>query len=781
MTTTASIPFDRHEFRASPRRVAVGVRAESETSGSLIDKMLLPMFSFSLFFSAALLFLVQPMVGKMILPMLGGTPAVWNACMLFFQAMLLAGYAYAHLTTTWLGVRWQAAMHLVVVLAPLLLLPIVVGDVAPPGGDTNPVFWLLGRLFLAVGAPFFVVATTGPLLQRWFASTGHATSHDPFFLYAASNAGSLLALLGYPLLLEPAMTLRGQSELWSSLYWVFMAAVAGCAMLLWMSRSHAAVAAKFGSRRTKEVVDDLRDAATKLTASRRLWWILASFVGSTLMLGVTAHITSNLAPVPLLWVLPLAIYLLTFILVFAKSRPIPHELMTKLLPFLLLPLALVTFLELPRYGWVAIIAHLVVFFVAAMVCHGTLADSRPHAKHLTEFYLWLSVGGVLGGIFNALVAPMVFSTIVEYPLALMLACLFLPRPAPTKNGVNITHAYVIPLVVMGILSLLAIVIVRVGAWGDSLGMRATVFAPLALLCFGFKDRPMRFAVGLGIYMVALGAYRETHRGAMLEVSRNFFGVKRVTVDPTGTFRVLVHGGTTHGKEFVDPSRAGEPLTYYHRSGPLGDIFRTANKIARPTDIAAIGLGAGSIASYVEPGQSLTFYEIDPDVARIALNPAYFTFLMNCRGECDIVLGDGRLSIGAVDDNNYGLIVLDAFSSDAIPTHLVTREALQLYLSKLAPGGLLAFHISNRYLDLEPLIAVLARDAGLTGYVRSDLELSEDDKAGGKTPAIWAVLARGEAALGELPENSQWKPLPLGVTRPVWTDQYTSILSYVVWR
>ena len=741
--------------------------------------LLLPCFTATIFVSALLLFVVQPMVAKMILPRLGGTPAVWNTCLVFFQAVLLAGYAYAHLTTSWLGVRRQAALHVGVLLVPLLVLPIVVDRVDLPAAGSSPTVWLLGCLLMTVGLPFFVVSTSGPLLQKWFAGTNHPSAKDPFFLYAASNVGSLIALLGYPLLLERWLPVAGQSRAWSYGYMLLIALVCACAALLWWRRHRPSGA--IGVTPAGGDIEAIESSTTAPTLSRRMWWLFAAFVPSSLMLGVTTHITSNLAPVPLLWVLPLSIYLLTFALVFARKPLIPSALTAKLLPFMVLPLAIITVIELPKLGWVSILGHLTTFFVAAMVCHGQLARSRPHVRHLTEFYLWISIGGVLGGIFNALISPVVFSSIAEYPIALVLACFLLPRGRSVESDAEAgRNDLTVPLAVAGV-AIAAIVAIRLGGWGDSLGMRLVLFGPLALVCFSFKDRPVRFTLGFAVFVAALPYYCAMHRGTDLHTSRNFFGVKRVTVDPDDRIRILVHGTTTHGKQFIDPARRDEPLTYYHRTGPLGDIFATFSGDAAKTRVAAIGLGAGSLASYIGPEQSVTFYEIDPEIERIARNPEYFTFLSDCRGDVEVMVGDGRLTLAQSPDRHYGLIVLDAFSSDAIPTHLLTREAIELYLSKLEDDGVLVFHISNRYLNLEPLIAGLGADAGLVGLTRTDTKLTALEEADGKTPSIYAVLARNRKHLGGLANHPDWTPLLDPSGAKVWTDQYTSILSFFTFK
>src|SRR5678816_2588592 len=373
--------------------------------------MLVPVYSVTLFLSAVLLFSVQPMVGKMILPILGGAPAVWNTCLVFFQISLLLGYLYAHLSTRWLGVRLQAIAHLGLLLLPLFLLPISLRGKYAAAPEAEPVMTLFGLLLLTAGLPFLAVATSAPLLQKWFAQTGHGSAKDPYFLYAASNAGSLLALLGYPLLFEPAMTLAEQSRQWRNGYLLLLILVFLCAVLLWKS-SRAAVPGP-------GVMEP-----SVVTPLRRLRWVLYAFVPSSLMLGVTTYITTDIAAFPLLWVIPLSLYLLTFILVFARRQFLPRAWISRALALLAIPAIIALILEANYPHFILIPEHLILFFGLSMLCHGALADDRPSTIHLTEFYLWMSVGGVLGGVFNALIAPLVFDSVLEYPLMIVIACLY---------------------------------------------------------------------------------------------------------------------------------------------------------------------------------------------------------------------------------------------------------------------------------------------------------------------------------------------------------------------
>lgn len=736
--------------------------------------------------SAALLFLVQPMFARMVLPLLGGSPAVWNTAMVFFQAALLAGYAYAHAGSAWLGVRRHAALHLVVLLLPLAVLPIAIPAGWSPPTQGNPSPWLLGLMTAAVGLPFFAVSATSPLLQRWFAATGHCRASDPYFLYAASNVGSMAALLAYPFLVEPHLRLAEQSRLWMWAYWLVVALIAACAVALWKTRSRAA-----GHSDPLEGLE-FEDPKSKLQtpksipAARRLRWVFLAFVPSSLMLGVTTYLSSDIAVIPLMWIVPLALYLLTFILAFARREWIPRVLLVRAFPMFVIALVLLYNLQSaePISGLIAL--HLLTFFLAALLCHGRLAADRPAPEHLTEFYLWLSVGGVLGGGFNALIAPVVFHSIVEYPLALVLACFaglgaaaYASSPALRSSGLPAAlRACVIP-VIFGVVTTALVLLVERTPYRTNPVVTGLLFGVPALVCFLFSRHPLRFALGVGALFVA-GSFFQREKGSVLYAERSFFGVNRVMLDPTGQYHLLIHGVTLHGSQSLDPARRREALTYYHWSGPAGQVLQSYGHAPKQR-IAVVGLGAGSLATYAQPGQNWTYYEIDPAVERIARNEAFFTFLHDAAAPVRIVPGDARLSLAAEPGGNFDVMVLDAFSSDAIPVHLVTREALALYLRKLAPGGVLAFHISNLHLDLEPVFANLARDAGLAALIRDDTDVRPADYRNGKSPSIWLVMARAPADLAKLSGDSRWQ-VPRGDDRQaVWTDDYSSLLSVFRWR
>jgi spermidine synthase len=736
-----------------------------------MSRATLAIFTLTLFLGAFLLFCIQPMIARMVLPLLGGSPAVWSTCMVFFQALLLAGYAYAHATTTWLGDRRQTVVQAVVVLLPLLVLPFGVSANATQSlnVNANPTGWLLALLLGVVGLPFFVVSTSAPLLQRWFTCTGHPATADPYFLYAASNLGSMLALLAYPLLLEPNLRLGQQSAAWAAGYGVFVVLTLVCALLVW--KGNRPPGPELESHHPPQGPGSLRPGAV-------IVWLFLAFVPSSLMLGVTSYLTTDVAATPFLWVIPLALYLLTFILTFARRPPLPHSWMVKALPMAAIVLTLALSLSAVTQP-LFIPIHLANFFIAAMVCHGELVKHRPSKEHLTAFYLAMSCGGVLGGLFNALVAPVVFDRVAEYPIALVLACLALPRTSSHSSRFKI-----------GLLDWILPFGLGAGAWCAVLLTQRTagpvalesciklVFGLAGLVCYSFKERPLRLALGVGTLFLLGGAY-PTQAGRTLYQHRDYFGVLRVAQASDGKSHQLIHGHILHGQQATDPTHRDEPLTYYHRSGPIGQVFSALDPEMTGCNVAVVGLGAGSLACYARSGERWIFYEIDPSVERIARDRRFFSFLDDSRAATtEVILGDARLRLQEAPGNAYKIIVLDAFSSDAIPIHLLTREALRLYISKLAPGGVIALHISNSYIDLVPVLGALARDAGLTCLVCSDLDVVPEEAERGKQPSIWGVMVRSDHDLGGLANDPRW--LPASGPGALWTDDYSSIVEHLRW-
>lgn len=731
------------------------------------------LFSLAMFLSALLLFLVQPMFAKMALPLLGGTPAVWNTCMVFYQAVLLAGYAYAHWSAQFLGVRRQALLHLALLAAVLAVLPIEAARGWTPPAAGNPVPWLLMLLAVSVGLPFFVLSATAPMLQKWFAQTPHPAAPDPYFLYGASNLGSMAALLSYPVLVEPYLRLARQSWAWAGGYLLFALLLALCALVLWKSPRPMAEPAASGAPENP--------AAPPPAMSRRLWWVVLSLVPSSLLLAVTTYISTDIAAVPLLWIIPLTLYLLTFVLVFARRPLLSHRWMVRLMPLAVIPLAVIFSWGLK--WWFLFPVHLAAFFIIAMVCHGELMARRPDTAHLTEYYLWISAGGVLGGLFTALVAPLVFKNVVEYPLMLLAACLLKPA-TPSRPASPWTHWFDLlwPLALALSLAATVRVLVLPGLPGK-VRLFGIIFAPLAagIICHHFSSRPLRFALALGAILLVPMSHNPQQPLKVIHQDRNFFGVLEVKHDPKGNYHWLTHGTTLHGAQSLDPARRREPLTYFTRTGPLGQVFEGFSPRHPQARIAVVGLGAGATASYLTSGQKLVFYEIDPAVTRVARDHRFFTFLADCPGRVEVVMGDARLSLKDAPDAHFDLFILDAFSSDSIPVHLVTREALALYLDKTREPGLLVFHISNRYLDLKPVLANLARDRGLICLARGDTKLDEKEKKELKTPSEWVVMARHPESLDWLAADPRWRRLAGAPGETLWTDDFSNILTVFKWR
>jgi len=793
------------------------------------------LFSATIFVSAALLFLIEPMFAKFVLPSFGGTPAVWTGSMMFFQAALLASYLYVHLTTSWLGARRQAIVHLILVLLPLLVLPVAVPaeEWAPPT-NSNPILYLLGLLLVAVGLPFFAVAATNPLIQRWLADTEHPSAKDPYFLYRSSNLGSVIGLLGYPLLVERELVLESQGWTWTLGYVLLVALVVLCAALLWRSAPAAqgeegegpgeeepgppapagAATAGGGGSLSESLAYGLSGSPTLL---RRLRWIGLTFVPSSLMLGVTAFITTDITPIPLLWVIPLSLYLFSFVLVFSPSVRVPdilHKAMVLALP-IVAALLVITILdsELRDPYWLLILLHILGFFVVAMVCHGEVARDRPPARHLTEFYLWVAVGGLLGGVFNALLAPVVFDTVVEYPLVIVLACLFLPGailaqlvnrrrngesqrdgeeergPDEARRGRGVGRLLEPRLLDLVLPVALGVTVVAL-SWAieefvedpdlNNTASKAIIYlgAGACLYFAYFSNRPVRF--GLGIAAVIVAATIATGTGNALYEDRSFFGVYQVTGEEEGAgYHELIAGDTNHGAQVLGP-QPPEPIAYHDPTGPFGQLFELLpGETTDESPVGVLGLGAGVMSCYAQPGQQWTFYEIDPLVEQIARNTNLFTYLKDCPGEYEVVQGDARLKIAEAEDEEYGMIVGEAFSSDAIPVHLMTREAVDLYLQKLREDGVLVMHISNRHLELEPVVGDLARDRGLVCYAQFDERTLNIPY---KLQSHFTVLARDEADLGSVPSDGRWLPCASNPeTDRVWTDDYSNLVSTFNWN
>ena len=684
-------------------------------------------FTATIFLSAFLLFLVQPMFAKMMLPVLGGTAAVWTTCMLFFQATLLAGYGYAHGLTKIARLPVQIGIHVSLVVLAFLSLPLI-----SPHLDASPEYpalWLLGFAVVTIGLPFLVLSASAPLLQSWFSQTSHPNAHNPYFLYAASNIGSMLALLGYPFGIEGILGLTEQRHLWSVGFGGLLIALAVTAALTLKQRQPESPAHMHPSE---------TDQGNPW--SKRLFWMICAALPSSLMLGLTSFVSTDIAPISLFWVVPLALYLLTFIIVFGFGQRVSLR-PVGIVALIAAVYGFFIFISSELYGsplsfYASIALHVVVFFFTAWFFHGQLALSKPSAAHLTDFYLWMSVGGMLGGVFNALIAPILFNSTWEYPLV-FLACAFLIYKYLKHRG----------------------------------------WTPV----FFNKE-----AVSIMVFVIVVGLGKDfafSNVGDVIHQDRSFYGSITIRqsddADTKRVVHVLSHGSTTHGAQVMKPeAEQNVPRGYYYREGLFGEVMK-GYVLGSPdlANLGMIGLGAGAMSTYARAGDHLTFYEIDPLVVSIAQNPEYFTYWQQAKGEKNIVLGDARLKLNEAPDHHYDVLVVDAFSSDAIPVHLLTQEAVALFLKKTKPTGAIAIHISNRYLDLEKVIANYTLPAGYASYCgRHNFDAKMSLKNDFKYPHILCLIGREDSLPENIRTNPAWKKTIPDPSFRSWTDDFSNVFS-----
>nr|WP_046348387.1 fused MFS/spermidine synthase [Sphingomonas changbaiensis] len=724
-----------------------------------------PLFVGTIFVGSFLLFLVQPMIARMALPRLGGAPAVWNSAMLVYQALLLGGYAYAHGLAR-LNVRTQSIVHLILLAAAALMLPIgLIGRV--PSATASPAFWVPWLLLLSIGPLFFVVAAQAPLIQRWYtAATG---GKDPYPLYAASNLGSFTGLLSYPLLVEPRLALAEQSSLWTGGYVLLVVLTLACAAVL--------------PRAGLDTSDAGFSAEAPPTLKQRLWWVLLAFVPSGLMLSTTTYLTTDIVAMPLIWVIPLGLYLLSFTLAFSEGRSIVTGI-CRLSPVVMLAMGGLSLQNASREPLLAMTVQLLLLFVVAVTLHARMYTSRPAPRHLTSFYLSMSVGGVLGGLFSGLLAPLLFDWTYEHPLLILLAGALVPQAylfgiserrweGGRGRRLAITIAYAAIVCAIAWLA-----IRRPLPWLNTHGstMGASAIGLITLFCIG---RRWPFLIGLAAMVLVFGGWdsiqRTLHPG---ERYRSYFGI--YTIIDEGDIRTLAHGTTAHGIQRLTPGFERELTSYYSPYSGVGQALSRTPEIVGPNArIGAVGLGTGTLACYTRPGQDWRFFEIDPTVVHIARESGAFTFLARCNPDAKIVLGDARLSLAKMPADSLDVLVLDAFSSDAIPMHLLTREAFAIYGRVLAPKGMLLVHISNRFLDLEPVIAAAARDGGWEAARYDDAVQADSGLSRFIFSSNWILMSRDPAVLDQVtsrpPPNGKWRPLKADPGFAGWTDDYSTIL------
>jgi hypothetical protein len=743
--------------------------SEAAISGKR-NARVLAVYTTAIFVSALLLFSVQPLFTKMVLPRLGGSPAVWSVAMVFFQSLLLGGYAYAHYLMTLKTRILPVVVHLALLIVAFLTLPLSIAE----GWGTPPAsgyaFWLLGLFAVSIGLPFFALAANNPMLQAWFVRTGHPDGPDPYFLYASSNIGSFLALLSYPVLLEPIFTLHAQNLMWTAGYAVLIALIAVCGVTMIRSPQVAQIA---------EASNEDVPAPTWTTRAR---WIFLAAVPSGLLIAVTAHISTDIAAAPLLWVLPLSLYLLTWVLVF-QSRPLlPHLWMLGLQPFAIAGVMVLLAIGGEQNLPLTLGGHQLCFFIIAMACHGELARTRPPARYLTGFYVALSFGGMVGGLFAGLVAPYTFSWVAEYPILVALAALCRPAAARGMRGG-------FGLWLIGVAAAIGLIAMayRTGAVVETLESYrvwlvggVAVVAALLVLVFGIGR--WKFAALVALGLVLIRAYPADE--GRVETVRSFFGVHKIVVTPGGQYHVLMHGTTIHGAERFQNDdgtpATGRPeaISYYHKDGGIGRaITAIRERKGGPLRVAVIGLGAGTLTCQSEPGENWKFFEIDQSMIDTARDPKYFTYVSACQPDLQPVLGDARLTFANEPDGVYDLIVVDAYSSDAIPIHLATREAMAIYKAKLAEHGAVLMHVSNRHLELASVVVGIADANGLKSWVYNE-DSGRDAEYIFTTEVV--VSARDDADVGQLASDNKWALTPATEGQRVWTDDYSNVLG-AVWR
>lgn len=748
-------------------------------------------FVAAVFFSAALVFLVEPMLAKLVLPMLGGTPAVWNTSLAFFQTALLFGYLYAHLLQRVSNIRTQVIVHLVALaLACIAFFPLRINEMMGDPTTAQPIVWLLGVLTLSIGAPFAVMSATAPLVQAWHARVFQRVDDaEPYALYAASNLGSLIALVAYPVVVEPLVRVHVQTFSWSIGYIAFALLMATVALIVWrrgdLQSTPPIPPLAETPAGTLDPEPALPAGPTKVTWRDRLIWIFLAAVPSSLMMGVTTYITTDVGSAPFLWVAPLALYLLTFVFAFQTKPMIPREgtLMFQAAflagAVVLLPFSVGSFL-------LELVLQLSCFFLTSLMCHQGLVARRPSPEHLTEFYLYMSLGGVVGGSFNAFVAPLIFNTVLEYPIVLVLSVL--ARPWGEGELKRWEWFSLVGACLIAVASVYMLTPDFWAFWWDVFHFPVQEWAvkiPLgiaAVLAFILRRRAITMVAALLVVTVASSTIGD--RVDVIHHWRSFFGVLRESRMQIpglgGEVRMLAHGTTLHGAQSQDPRFRCQPLVYYAHETPIGQVFDEMQRTHPAVSIGAVGLGTGSVAAYVRATDHLTFFEIDPLVVQVSNNRRNFTYTTECaRSRPDFVIGDARLTLQRQAPNQYDILLIDAFSSDSVPAHLLTVEAIRMYLQHLTPNGILILHLSNRNLNLRAPAMAGAHAAG--GYALLQLHSADPSH-----PPMWessehaVIVARNQEALRPFLKDERWEPIDPNQTRP-WTDDYTNLFGALVSR
>jgi len=720
------------------------------------------------------------MVAKLLLPRLGGSAAVWNTSLVFFQAMLLLGYGYAHRLQRLRSLRLQTGIHLLVLIAALLFLPLRIAGVLGDPSPNAPIPWLLAVLTVSIGFPFAALAATAPLLQRWYGLLGRQPDGaQAYWLYGASNLGSFAALIAYPAVVEPHVSLASQRMLWSAGFVLFVGLILALTVF---------------SRFVPAQPDLSSKPAQKSSWQERTVWVLLAAAPSSLMLGVTSFLVTDVASAPFLWVIPLALYLATFVVAFARRPPISFE--TALIvqaALVAVCLGVAPFEDEGMALPAMFVLNLATFFFSALVCHQALVARKPPAERSTEFFLCVALGGVLGGAFNALVAPLIFKTIVEYPLALVLAALARPWGAGRLR----TRDWIFVAATVGLAVLAAEShrvleeMPRVAEWVGNRFQTGEVelaaedvarilLALAALAAFALRGRAWPFVAALAA--ISIGATYASHTERWIAGERGFFGVLRMAQEYDENNRgihTLYSGTTLHGAELsaLGPGRC-RPMLYYAPTTPIGQAVRSVERRG-VVDLGVVGLGAGAIAAYARPHDTITYFEIDPKVLAFALDRSRFGYIRECaKGHVRVVMGDARMMLGREPPRQFDLLVVDAFASDSVPTHLLTEEALRLYLRVVKPRGIVLLHLSNRNLELMTSAEATAAAIGAPAIAEWYNESGDSPYLAEASTAV-VVFARSRDALRDFARDRRWSRADAMGTAP-WTDDYSDVFG-ALWR
>lgn len=768
-------------------------RDNSQVSGFLQSAL----FTSTILTSAFLLFWAQPLFAKMILPILGGSSSVWTTSMLFFQFTLLAGYVYAHFSGKILAIKSQVVVHLLLLGIAGISLPFYIDYANSESPEGFPAFWVLSLAAFTVGPPFFMASASAPMLQRWFSLTGYKNRDNPYFLYAASNLGSMAALLLFPTILEPSLGVQLQTRCWQTGYYVLQALFLAVGLV---------TLKELGAGKDPLILSPalLFSPDHEISAGLRLSWVFLAFVPSSMMLGLTSHVTTDIAPVAMFWIVPLALYLLSFVIVFSRCQ---YLLSNRCLAAITLLCALaMLYMRFEGYdksittASVAVILNLALFFSSAWLFHGYLSRSKPSALHLTEFYLWMSIGGMLGGFFNALLAPLIFNQIYDY-YVVVVAVVFialkvlLEKPSRTSLAVFKTTQTLAMIAVFAVLLFVFLVADKIMSHPITATVQQTfIIASLAVMVIagvGAYCKPGRLSRGIAIIAVVLGVlgnvFVQTQTHANILLARSFYGALKVKqrLDINDVpYHLFIHGGTRHNlqKFGADVDDNQEPLMYFHRQANIGHaVLAMQAHLDRPLHLGFVGLGAGAMSAYVEVGDTATYYEIDPEVVALAQNREYFTYVSEAKGNVEILVGDARLQLKKARDSSFDMLLVDAFSSDAIPVHLLTAEAVALYLRKIRDDGVLLFHLSNRYLDLHKVLQGLALPSGYVLYYASKINVARPALPANSISGIFShsqvVLIAKETCLPEeITASERWFKLEHDPGLRTWTDDYSHIFG-----